>query len=198
MHAEALRIDLRLLFEKSQPATAAKREEIPVVVLRMLAVFKDMLRTWQHRRVTRHIELRGIDRAPIGVRIAKLGLLAGVEGSFPIAAAAPVHRERRVTSRHEQLHLAHRASLAATMNVHHRRQFFLRAFRKAIHRRHACRLAFEAADEIAHMPQNHAVFLPLANDLRLNGIALRIKIRPKLLHRLRDAFSGKKRRQIKE
>ena len=38
MHAETLRIDLRLLFEKSQPATAAEREEIPVVVLRMLAL----------------------------------------------------------------------------------------------------------------------------------------------------------------
>ena len=46
MHTEAARIDFRLLFEKGEPATATKREEIPVVVLRMLAVFKHMLWTW--------------------------------------------------------------------------------------------------------------------------------------------------------
>jgi hypothetical protein len=39
MHAEALRIDLRLLFEKRESTAAAKRQEIPVVVLRVLTVF---------------------------------------------------------------------------------------------------------------------------------------------------------------
>ena len=192
MHAEALRIDLRLLLKKSEPASATKREQIPVVVLRMLAVFKDLLCTGQHRAVALHIELRGIDHAPVGVWIAGLGLLAGIERSLARAAAAPVHGERCVTTRHEQLHLAHGTTLATAMDVHHRREFFLRILRKAIHRRHPRWLAFERSDEIPNMAKHRAVLFPLANHLDLQGVLSRIKIGPEVDHRLRHALRGKK------
>ena len=98
--------------------------------------------------------------------------------SLARAAAAPVHRQRRVATRHEQLHLAHRAALASTMDVHHRREFLLRLLRKSIHRRHPRRLAFERADEIPHMAKHRAVLLPLADHLDLQRVLLRIKIGP--------------------
>jgi len=87
MHTETLRIDLRLLLEKREPATASEREQIPVVILRTLAVLEDLLRTRQDGAVALCIELRGIDCAPIRVRIAGFGLLAGVERCLARAAA---------------------------------------------------------------------------------------------------------------
>ena len=64
------------------------------------------------------------------------------------------------------------------MDVHHRREFFLRIRRKAIHRRHPGRLAFEGADEIPHMAKHRTVLLPLANHIDLQRILSRIKIGP--------------------
>ena len=45
-------------------------------------------------------------------------------------------------------------------------------------------LSFEAADEVANMPQNHAVLLPLANDLGFDRIFARIKISPQFFNGL--------------
>jgi len=41
--AEPLRVHLGLLLEKGEPAPAAEREQIPVVVLRVLAVLEELL-----------------------------------------------------------------------------------------------------------------------------------------------------------
>jgi len=78
------------------------------------------------------------------------------------------------------------------MDVHHRREFFLRTLRKAIHRSHPRRLAFERADEIPHMPKHRAVFLPLADHLDLQRVLPRIKIGPEVDHRLRKPCLGRR------
>lgn len=77
------------------------------------------------------------------------------------------------------------------MDVHHRRELFLRTLRKAIHCRHPRRLAFERADEIPHMTKHAAILLPLADHLDLQWVLARVEIRPQLQHRLRHAFGGK-------
>ena len=91
MHAETLRIDLPLLFEKREPATTAKREQIPIVVSWVFVVLEELLRSWQHGVVTLHIELRWIDDAPVRVRIARLRAFGRIERRNAIAATSPVH-----------------------------------------------------------------------------------------------------------
>jgi len=53
--------------------------------------------------------------------------------------------------------------LSAAVNVHHRRQLFLRAIWETMDRRHARRLAFERADQKPHMPKDTAILFPLAD-----------------------------------
>ena len=185
VHAQPLRIHLRLLLQKRQPAPAAVCQKIPVVVFRVLPVLVELLRPRQHRGIARHIQLRGIHRAPVRVRVPGLRALHAVKRRLPVPVATPVHRQRRIPAPHQQLHLAQRRPLPPAMDVHPPRHLPLHALRKAIDRRHPRRLAFEAADQIPHLPVHPALLLPLPDHLRLQRIPARIKIRPQLLHRSR-------------
>ena len=148
----------------------------------MLAVFIELLWPRQHGGVARHIELRGIYRAPVRVGIAGLRALRGVEGRLAIAIAAPVDRQRRVTAPHQELHLAERSALSTAVDVHDGWHFLLGFCRKAIDRRHARRFALEAADEVAHLAKHRAIFLPFTDHLCLQRVLARIKVRPQLCY----------------
>lgn len=73
MHAESLGIDFRLLLQKRQPAPDSRARQVPVVVLRVLTVFKELQRSRQDRIVARGVELTRIDRALIRIRVTRLG-----------------------------------------------------------------------------------------------------------------------------
>jgi hypothetical protein len=68
--------------------------------------------------------------------------------------------------------------LPAALNVHHRRQFSLRAIRKTTNGRHARRLALERADQAANMPKDSTVLVPPADELDFERVLARIEIRP--------------------
>ena len=118
--AEPLWIDFGLLLQKRQRAPATEREQVPVVVFRMLAIFEDLQRPRQDRVVVSDVELTRIDRTPIGIGITRLSTLDRIERSLP-RRSAPVHRQPRVPARHQQLHFTQEGPLPATVNVHDRR-----------------------------------------------------------------------------
>jgi hypothetical protein len=71
------------------------------------------------------------------------------------------------------------------MDMHHRRQLFsslIGTFGKAIDGGHASRLSLERSDAKSHMPKDATVFFELANDLSLERVLLRIKVRSQVRH----------------
>ena len=176
VNAEFVSIDFGLLLKEGQPSSASQRQQIPVVVARRLGLIEVLVAGLQVE-IPRHVLLSRIDRSPIGVGIAVLGIL-----HFP---TAPVDRQTGVASLGVELNFFERGSLTSTVNLQQSRQL-LCALWKPVERRHPSRLVLKGADVKRDISKNDAVLFPLSHDFGIKRVFLGIEVSEQFFDRLRN------------
>ena len=122
--------------------------------------------------------LRGIERAPVGARLA--GRLAGHR------FATPVDRDRRVAVLRPPDHRPGLRDLAAAVQLHDARQPSFALLRIGMEGPHHRLAAFESADDISQPPHDDAVLLVFLHDRHLQRLLGGIEGRVEFLDAHRD------------
>ena len=167
MDSQPIRVHFRLLLQKGQPPAAGHRQQVPVVVLRVLTIFKKLLRPGQHRTVPGHVQLSRIHTSPLNPGIPRFRLLHGLPTRPPTSHTAPAHRQNPVPLPGQKPDFRQGRPAAAPVNLQHPRHTARSHFRDPVKSRDPGRHPLVHPHQIPHRTDHHTVLLPFPDRFHL-------------------------------